>query len=728
MLVSVVKIPSLVITLILVVALVVSGAVVSWLLLRRAAPARPVQRARWPTIVSTLAGAGTPGLAEGRGDLAAFADPFGIAVDAEGNTYLADAGDNNLIWKIDPNGAARVLAGGQEGFADGEQRSAAFNTPSGVAIDAAGNLFVADTGNDAIRRVSPGGAVTTVAGNGAAGNADGAAADARFNGPIGVAVGRDGRLIVADTYNDSIREITRDGRVQTIAGGSGNGYRDGDAMQALFDTPSGVAIDDDGVIFVADTGNDAIRRIGPDRQVTTIGVPGRVGSASHDVDLFRPVGIAAARVSAWPPPPLTPAASTTQSETTPGVFVTDGGGRVIAVSAAGDATVLAGSPPIAPRARLRNPTGIAVARDGTLRLADSDNYLVRRLTRPDDRVPAADIDFTPVPLLTAATLNIARFPWPLDPQHEPHEVAATLGEARGSPGGDGRERFHTGIDVRGFIGTIVRAVRDEKMERPIGASSFGTAIESVRTGVVSYVHVRVGRTASGVILDPSRFVPIKGELGRTVHIRIRRGTRFRVGDALGTVNNFAHVHLNVGPGGAEINPLSLPLEGFADHIAPTILPKGIELYSETGVRIAPPRKGPVPVSGRVAVVVEAYDRVDGNGAKRKLGVYQLGYQVLREDGTPAPGFEAPRTTIRFDRLPAESGAPHLIYADGSGITVYGNKTTRFRYIVTNSVCEGHVEQGLWDTSQLPAADYRLRVFAADWSGNETTRDLAVRVQ
>jgi sugar lactone lactonase YvrE len=726
-----------------VAALVAVAVAVSLFLLWRRGPARQPEAVRWPTVVSTLAGVGAPGLAEGRGREVAFADPFGIAVDAAGNTYVADAGDNNVIWRIDADGLARVVAGAREGFADGDGPSAAFNTPSGLAVDAAGNLLVADTGNHAIRRVTPAGSVTTVAGNGEPGNADGRGREARFNGPIGVAVGPDGSIVVADTYNDCIRLIAPDGQVKTTAGGGATGYRDGAAAQALFDTPSGVAVDAAGVIYVADTGNDAIRRIGRDGQVTTIGTPGSVGAPSQRVELFRPVGIAIGCPSSEPAqaglePCSTIGGKTSESKDQgPAVFVTDGTGRVLALPAAGELTTLAGTPAGAasasptraePAVRFLNPTGIAVASDGSLRVADSDNYMVRRLTRPGDRVPSADVDFTPVPWLTTATLRISTFPWPLDPQREWHELAATLGEARGSPGGDGRERLHSGIDVRGPVGTIVRAVLEEKVERPIGATGFDSANEALRVGVVSYVHVRVGRTAGETILDPARFAIVNDDLGEPARIRVRRGTRFRVGDAIGTVNNLAHVHLDVGPRGGEINPLSLPLEPFHDHIAPTIAPRGIALYSEAGDRIVPPRKGPVPVSGRVAIVVDAYDRVDGNGARRKLGVYKLGYQALREDGTPAPGFDEPRMTIEFDRLPADVDAPRLIYADGSGITAYGSRTTRFRYIVTNSLHEGRVTQGLWDTSQLPAGDYRLRVIAGDWSGNETTRDLPVRVR
>ncbi len=651
---------------------------------------------RWPTVVSTLAGVGAPGLAEGRGSQAAFADPFGVAVDATGTTYVADAGDNNVIWRIDQAGSSSIVAGGAEGFADGRGRAAAFNTPSGLAVDEGGNLVVADTANHAVRRVTPAGDVVTLAGNGEPGRADGRGPDARFNGPVGVAIAPGRSVIVADTYNDCIRRITPDGQVTTIAG-TGPGYRDGPVEQALFDTPSGVAVDAGGAIFVADTGNDAIRRIDAGGRVTTIGMPGTAGDPSQRVALIRPIGVAVRAGF---------------------VYVTDATGRVIGLSTSGDRVMDVTTP-------FRNPTGIASAPDGTLRVADSDNYLVRRLTRPGDAVPSADIDLNPVPWLTGATLRIAAFPWPVDPQHDVHDVAATLGEARGSLGGDGRERLHSGIDVRAPVGTIVRAVHEEKVERVIGATGFDSANEAMRVGVVSYVHVRVGRRRNRTLLDPSRFAIVADEGGRPVRVRVRRGTRFRVGDAIGTVNRFAHVHLDVGPRAGEINPLSLPLEGFTDRVPPTI--NGVDFYTEGGERVVRPRKGPVPLSGRVAIIVEAYDRVDGSDVRRKLGVYALGYQVLLGDGSPAAGFEQPRMTIEFDRLPSDGNAGQVIYAEGSGITVYGSKTTRFRYIVTNGLHEGRLSQAYWDTSQLPPGEYRVRVIARDHSGNAATQDVPVTV-
>ena len=129
----------------------------------------------------------------------------------------------------------------------------------------------------------------------------------------------------------------------------------------------------------------------------------------------------------------------------------------------------------------------------------------------------------------------------------------------------------------------------------------------------------------------------------------------------------------------------------------------------------------------MAIVVDAFDRVDGNRASRRLGIYSAGYQVLRPDGSPVPGFDTPLVTMRFDRLPSEPGAGPIAYAEGSGITVYGNRTTRFRYVVTNVVRAGEARQGWWDTSPLAPGDYRLRVMVADASGNTAEQEVPVRV-
>jgi len=136
------------------------------------------------------------------------------------------------------------------------------------------------------------------------------------------------------------------------------------------------------------------------------------------------------------------------------------------------------------------------------------------------------------------------------------------------------------------------------------------------------------------------------------------------------------------------------------------------------------------VRGPVRIVVDAFDRTNLNPDRRRLGLYKLGYQVLKADGTPAPGFEQPRINILFNRLPPDREATKVAYADESGITVYGSKSTRFLYEVTNTVRDGQVARGVWDTTQLPKGDYVLRIIAADFSGNEAHegRDILVTLK
>src|ERR1044071_8115683 len=170
----------------------------------------------WKAHVTTLAGDGSPVIRDGA--QAGFSDPFGVAVAVDGTVYVADAGESNRIRKMVPDGTVTTLAGGAEGFADGVGTAASFNTPSGLALANDGNLFLAETGNNRIRKVTPEGQVSTVAGDGTAGYVDGPASQARFNVPMGIAVDARGNIYVADTYNDRIRMITPDSLVSTIAG------------------------------------------------------------------------------------------------------------------------------------------------------------------------------------------------------------------------------------------------------------------------------------------------------------------------------------------------------------------------------------------------------------------------------------------------------------------------------------------------------------------------------
>ncbi len=235
-------------------------------------------------VVSTLAGTlGQPGFLDATGALARFNFPVGVAADGGGNLLVADARTFTLR-RVSAAGVVSTLAGAglQAGTADGPAASARFLLPYGVAVDAAGNAYVAEGGSHVIRRISAAGVVTTLAGSaGAAGFADGTGSAARFNVPWGIAVDAAGTVYVADSENHVIRRITAAGVVSTLAGQSGvTGYADGVGTVARFQQPRGLAVDAGGNLFVADHGNHTVRRISAAGVVETIaGSPGITGDA-----------------------------------------------------------------------------------------------------------------------------------------------------------------------------------------------------------------------------------------------------------------------------------------------------------------------------------------------------------------------------------------------------------------------------------------------------------------
>jgi sugar lactone lactonase YvrE len=683
-------------------AVLIAGAAALLLLWRWTSRPRPeTLEPDWAAVVFVLGGDGIAGMRDGDPRRARFSDPFGVASAADGSVYVADAGEAQRIRRIAPDGTVSTLAGGDRGFADGPAASARFSTPSGLAAGADGVLYVADTGNNAIRRITPDGIVSTVAGGLVPGFRDATGRQALFNGPVGVALDAAGRIIVADTYNDRIRAIDRDGRVVTVAGSGRPGALNGPVADAEFDTPCGVAVDAAGNIYVADTGNGAVRLVTPEGFVSTLDAP-------FD-GLVRPTGIAVTGGGI--------------------VYVTDDRGRIAEIVPYRSARRIAGSHPgfadgAGAEARFRPVAGIALAAPGRLIVTDPRNALIRlvaarsrvelRPPAPPEIEPAFDVEtFASRPML-----------WPLAPMEGPFEVTGTLGEPRG---GEGSERFHAGIDVHAAEGTPVRAVRGGVVATPLATGEFGTLNESVRIGALNYVHLRVGRERSGAVIDPARFVATYDETGRVVRMRVRRGARFATGEPIGTINAFNHVHLNVGWPAEEYNPLHFRLVQFEDSVPPTIARGGIRLFRDGGQPITERRRGRLIVDGRVQVVVDAWDQVNGNEPRRRLGLYRLGYQVLTPDGSPAPGFDTPRETLRFDRLTPDPDAARLVYASGSGIPFYGRRSTRFLYVVTNRFGGGVASADAWDATALPPGDYTLRILAADIRGNEATanRDLPI---
>jgi sugar lactone lactonase YvrE len=732
--------------------------------------------AGWRASVSILAGSGSPGYADGAARAARFADPFGVAVGSDGSLYVADAAESNRIRKLTPQGEVTTLAGGREGFADGAGASAAFNTPSALALDSAGNLYVADTGNNRVRKVTPEGSVTTLAGDGGAGFADGPAAQTRFDAPVGVAVGKDGAVYVADTYNDRVRVITKEGVVRTLAGTGTPAYADGASTSASFDTPCGVAVNEAGEVYVADTGNDRLRKITKDGQVTTLNLfdpnaSAQPANAQHDNanatanNNTNADGNASTTTNGNVNVVSAPTVAPFELSNPVGLAITRDGflyvteldrGRVVQVAPDGAARVIAGLGPGfsdgdgLSEARFNQPAGVALAPDGSLVVADGANYLVRRVSpsqqnegskaSPSNQTQTTSAE-APEPSLQSQSSSgevLPRipveefgdtFPWPLDPQRAWHEVAATIGEVRGAYGtDDSRDHLHSGLDVFGVYGQTVRAVREEKVTSPLPNWGFGGLNEGVRAGLMTYIHLRVGRDEKDQMLGGTPFTPVRDGAGKVSRVRVRRGTRLRVGDALGTINRMYHVHMNLGPPGAEANPLALPFVGFNDKTPPVIERDGVRLFDESGAELKTKLGGRLSLGGKVRIVVDAYDQVDGNQARRRLGVYRVGYQLLLADGSPAPGFERPRVNIEFNRLPPGPDAPKIAYADESGITVYGSKQTRFLYEITNTVRDGRASRGVWDTSELQPGDYTLRVIAADFNGNQVNGDLPIAVE
>jgi sugar lactone lactonase YvrE len=243
--------------------------------------------------VTTLAGSGIAGYADGTGTAAVFQGPFGVAVDAYGNVYVADS-FNHRIRKVTPAGIVSTVAGsGVYGFADGDGIAAQFYSPRGVAVDGAGNIYVADAINHRIRKISPAGIVTTLAGS-ISGNTDGNVSDAKFSGPTGITVDASGNIYVADTGNHRIRKITSAGEVSTVAG-STSGISEGVGTLARFNGPTGVTLDASGNFYVADEENERIRKITPDGTVSTLAggyVPGFTNGIGEDAQFRSPTGIA----------------------------------------------------------------------------------------------------------------------------------------------------------------------------------------------------------------------------------------------------------------------------------------------------------------------------------------------------------------------------------------------------------------------------------------------------
>lgn len=620
-------------------------------------------------------------------------EPFGIAGNGA-ETYISD-GEAGKVFKLGADGAHSEFASG-------------LHTPSGLAVGMNGHILVADTGAHTIRSIGPNGASSLIAGiENESGSTDGEASRSKFHGPVGIAAVKDGRIFVADTYNDRIRVI-ENGSVRTLAGGK-RGFRDGVGTGAMFDTPLGIAIWKDRVL-VADSGNRRVRVVEPSGEVWTIAGDGsseRRDGMVLNSSFSKPTAIAV--------------------DEKENIYVADGNavrriGRTViplVLTVAGGFRGFRNGE--ARNARFNRISGLAFSPNGALLITDSENQIVRKFSPKSADTQSENIE-RPRAVSAEEFRSFQPARWPFDPPNAKRDIAGTLGEIRGDLiDNTSQVWFHNGLDIAGNYGETARSIRTEKVLDPTAAENFATLRELIRMPTLGYIHLRLGRGKDDTPFGDPRFVFDVDDTGRLSAVRVRRGAIFNAGDPIGTLNAMNHVHLIAGRAGAEMNALAaLDLPGVSDKIAPTIV--SVSFFDEDWTPLETKTKtGRIIIGERTRIIVSAFDRMDGNPERRRLGVYRLGYAAFRDGSTPPA---EPDWKIVFDVMPPNE-AVKLVYAPGSHSGAKGE--TIFNYIVTNTVKEQVFVEGFFDTSALAAGNYSVKIFAADIFGNVSERVIPIEV-
>lgn len=656
---------------------------ISLLLFANCSKVKPDQRAAW-TKATTLAGTNRE-----------FGEPFGLAV-KDDVLYVSD-GEQGKIRRVLKNGNMETVTD-------------KLDTPSVIAFDKDGFLIVADSGSHTIRRVNvANGEISTVAGvENKKGFADGDANQSLFNAPVGVAV-FENKIYVADTYNDKIRVI-ENGKVSTVAG-SERGFADGEnGLAAKFDTPCGIGVLKDGSLVVADTGNKRLRRIEANGKTTTIA--GNDESSSID-------GLPSDSKFVFP--------TAVTVDNFGAIYIADGnsiralGRRFIPFVETITHTKRGFSDGNFSLAQFNRPSGLAFDEKGNLYVADSENQTVRVLTGENLGAEISSEQIKKLRFTPEEFRGLQPPRWTYNPPEAARDVAGTLGEIRGEIAEDKNAWFHNGLDIAGSYGETARFVRTEKVLRPLAVENVGGTRELIRMPTMGYIHIRLGRDQNDKLFNDERFEFDFNENKKIKNLRVPRGAKFQAGEAIGTLNSMNHVHLIAGRVGSEMNALdALIFPNISDTVAPKI--EKVMLADEHWRELEPEKTNQrFRLNGKTRVVVRAFDQMNGNAGYRKLGVYKLGYQILREDKTP---LAETKWTISFARYPDES-AVRFVYAKGSQ-SGYSPQTI-FDYIVTNEVFDDVQREGFLDAAALETGNYILRVFAADFFGNTAEKDLNIEI-
>ena len=463
-----------------------------------------------PAQVSTIAGSNI-GFRDGTGTDARFSSPRSVAMDVNGNVYVADS-YNHLIRKISPLGVVTTLAGspGSKGYVDGTGSSARFNSPTGIALDASGNVFVAESNNQVIRKITPDGIVTTLAGSpGNRGFQNGTGSGARFNMPSGIAIENSGNIYVADYANSSIRKVTSEGVVTTLAGAGYYGFRDDTGTSALFYWPTDVALDGVGNLYVADNSNQRIRKIVVSTGVVTTlagnGSSGKDNGSGLNASFQSPISIDADAIG--------------------NIYVADLNNHLIRkISTGGVVSTLAGSiagyeDGMGTSAKFSNPVGVVLDGSGNLIVAEFIGNRIRKISRfsISPALPAGlnfnaasgEITGTPTTLAASQTYTVtaanaggtSTTTFTLEVSSTLLTTAATaITETTATAGGTVDATAYAGATQKGVCWntTGTPTIIDSKTTEGSGTGTFTSSLTSLTPNTTYFIrsYVTVGGTTS----------------------------------------------------------------------------------------------------------------------------------------------------------------------------------------------------------------------------------------